>query len=111
MPALAAVAALTCAAAALIANAPLAAQAAAAASTRPTATRVTPVSLATGKAGRPILIGIYSYPAGIEMPTSGVTAVVVSPYAGQVTLLNTTTLKAIATVNVWSYPVAAAITP
>jgi YVTN family beta-propeller protein len=64
-----------------------------------------------GIAGRAILVGTYSYPTAIELPTVGATAVVVSPYAGQVTLLNTTTRKAMATVNVGSYPVAAAITP
>jgi hypothetical protein len=69
------------------------------------------VSIATGKAGRPILVGIYSYPTAIEMPAAGATAVVVSPYARQVTLLNTTAREAVATVNVGSYPVAAAITP
>jgi YVTN family beta-propeller protein len=72
---------------------------------------VTPVSIATGKAGRPILIGIYSYPTAIQLAPAGATAIVVSPYAGQVTLLNTTTEKAIATVNVGNYPVAAAIAP
>ncbi len=72
---------------------------------------VTPVSIATGKAGSPILIGTYSYPTAIELAPTGATAVVVSPYAGQVTLLNTSSRKAIATVNVGSYPMAAAIAP
>ncbi len=72
---------------------------------------VTPVSTVTGKAGRPILIGVYSYPTAIQLAPAGPTAVVVSPYAGQITLLDTATLRAVATVNVGSYPVAAAVTP
>jgi YVTN family beta-propeller protein len=70
---------------------------------------VTPVSIATGRAGRPILIGVYSYPTAIELAPTGTMAVVVSPYAGQITLLDTATLKAVATINVGNYPAAAAI--
>jgi YVTN family beta-propeller protein len=72
---------------------------------------LTPVSVATGRSGRPITIGLYSYPTDIELAPSGPTAVVLSPYAGQVTLVNTASRRAIATVTVGSYPVAAAIAP
>ncbi len=72
---------------------------------------VTPLSVATGKTGRAILIGTYSYPTAIQLAPAGPTAVVISPYAGQITLLDTATRKVVATVNVGSYPVAAAITP
>jgi YVTN family beta-propeller protein len=72
---------------------------------------LTPVSVATGKRGRPIVIGTYSYPTAIELAPSGSTAVVVSPYAGQVTLVNTATRRAIATVTVGNFPVTAAIAP
>ncbi len=61
------------------------------------------------RGGRPILIGIYSYPTAIQLAPTGTTAVVVSPYAGQVTLLDTASRRAVATVNVGNYPVAAAI--
>ncbi len=72
---------------------------------------VTPVSTATGRAGRVIPIGVYSYPTAITLVPSGTTAVVVSPYAGQVTLISTTTMRPIATVTVGDYPVAVAVAP
>ncbi len=72
---------------------------------------VTPVSTATGRAGRVIPIGVYSYPTAITLAPSGTTAVVVSPYAGQVTLISTTTMQPIATITVGNYPVAAAVAP
>ena len=73
---------------------------------------VTPVSTTTGVAGRPIPVGLYNYPTAMVLPppgTSGTTSVVVEPYAGQVSLIDTATGHRIAQVTVGSYPVAAAI--
>lgn len=69
---------------------------------------ITPVAVATGRKGRPISVGPYAYPTQIDMLPSGV-AIVVSPYAGQVTLLNTATNRLVATVTVGSYPDAVAV--
>ena len=70
---------------------------------------MTPVSTTTGRTGRPISVGIYSYPTAIALARSGTTSVVADTYAGQVTLINTRTDHSIAQIQVGSYPVAIAI--
>jgi YVTN family beta-propeller protein len=70
---------------------------------------VTPVTIATGKPGKAILIGAYSYPTSMTLAPSGPVAIVVSGYAGQVTLISTQTMRVIKTITVGDYPVAAAI--
>ncbi len=70
---------------------------------------VTPVSTTTGRAGRPIPVGSYSYPTAIALAPAGSTAVMVDTYAGQVTLLDTGTQHPTAQITVGSYPVAVAI--
>lgn len=69
---------------------------------------VTPVGTATGRAGRPIPVGRYAYPTTIALAPGGTTAVVASPYAGRVTLVNTRT-RHTTPVTTGSYPVAVAI--
>jgi YVTN family beta-propeller protein len=70
---------------------------------------VTPVDLATRRAGPPIPAGVYNYPTAITLAPGGGTAVVVGSYAGKVTLIDTRTRHALAQVKVGAYPVAAAI--
>ena len=72
---------------------------------------VTPVSVASGHAGRPIPVAAYSYPTAIALAPSGPIAVIIGTYGDVVTLLDTSTGKTLATVTVGSYPVAAAIAP
>jgi len=72
---------------------------------------ITPVAVATDRAGRPVSVGLYSYPTAIELAPSGSTAVVVDTYGDQITLVNTRTEHARKSINVGSYPVAAAIAP
>jgi YVTN family beta-propeller protein len=62
---------------------------------------------ASGPAGAPISVGLYSYPTG--MSVTGATAVVLDTYAGQITLINTRTRHVFAPVTVGNYPVAVAI--
>jgi hypothetical protein len=70
---------------------------------------VTPVSTATGRAGRPIPVGTYAYPTTIALAQGGATAVVVGTYAGRVALVNTRTRRTVAQVRTGRYPVAVAI--
>jgi len=72
---------------------------------------ITPVAVASGRAGRPVSVGLYSYPTAIELAPSGTTAVVIDSYGGQVTLVNVRTGRALKSINVGNYPVAAAIAP
>jgi YVTN family beta-propeller protein len=67
---------------------------------------VTPLA-ASGRAGAPISVGLYSYPTAMSI--TGSTAVVLDTFAGQVTLVNTRTRRAFAPVTVGSFPVAVAI--
>jgi hypothetical protein len=50
---------------------------------------VTPLATASGLAGSPISVGLYSYPT--VRAVTGSTAVVLYTYAGQVSLINTRT--------------------
>jgi len=72
---------------------------------------LTPVTLASGQAGKPVSVGLYSYPTAIALAPAGSTAVVVDTYGDQVSLVNTTSRRALKSINVGSYPVAAAIAP
>jgi YVTN family beta-propeller protein len=68
---------------------------------------VTPLPAASGRAGAPVSVGLYSYPAGMTL--TGSTAVVLDTYAGQITLINTDTGHVFAPVTVGNYPVAVAV--
>ncbi|HEX2820723.1 MAG TPA: hypothetical protein VHO07_11225 [Streptosporangiaceae bacterium] len=70
---------------------------------------LTPVAAASGHAGSPISVGLYSYPTVLDV--TGSTAVVVDPYAGQISLVNTRTQHVYAPITVGNYPVAVAISP
>jgi hypothetical protein len=70
---------------------------------------LTPVSTATGVAGRLVRTGIYTYPTVIELTPSSATAVVIGTYAGRATLVSTRTGKVTARITVGLYPVAVAI--
>ncbi|HTX85624.1 MAG TPA: hypothetical protein VME44_25850 [Streptosporangiaceae bacterium] len=80
---------------------------------------LTPVSVAngaieagrTGRTGRPISVGLYSYPTAIELAPTGALAVVIDSYGDQVTLVNTSTHRAVRRINLGSKPVAVAIAP
>jgi len=72
---------------------------------------LTPVDIGTGRAGRPISVGLYSYPTAIELAPAGALAVVIDTYGDQVTLVSTSTDHAVRSINVGSYPVAAVIGP
>jgi len=70
---------------------------------------LTPITLASGHAGKPVSVGLYSYPTAIALAPAGSTAVVVDTYGDQVSLVNTTSRRTLKSINVGSYPVAAAI--
>lgn len=67
------------------------------------------VSTATGARGKPIPVGVHSYPTAITLDHSGATAVVLDTYGGQVSLVSTRSRRQLARITVGSYPVAAAI--
>ncbi len=69
---------------------------------------ITPIAVASGRKARPISVGLYAYPTQIDMLPSAM-AIVVSPYAGQVALVNTATNRLVATVPVGNYPDAVAV--
>ncbi len=69
---------------------------------------VTPIAVATGKKGRAISVGLYAYPTQIDMLAPGL-AIVVSPYGGQISLINTGSNRVVANVPVGSYPDAVAV--
>jgi YVTN family beta-propeller protein len=69
---------------------------------------VTPVSTKTGRAARPLSVGLYSYPAAILV--AGQTAIVLDTYGGQVSLIDTATNRVYAPLNVGAFPTAAAVT-
>ncbi len=69
---------------------------------------VTPVSLRTGKAARPLNVGPYTYPTVITI--TGQTAVVLEPYGYTVVLINLKTRHVFAPITVGAYPTAVAIT-
>ena len=56
-------------------------------------------------------VGLYSYPTAITLAPAGTTAVVVDTYGDQVTLVNTSSRRALKSIDVGGYPVAAAIAP
>ena len=72
---------------------------------------LTPITLASGQASKPVSVGLYSYPTAIALAPAGSTAVVVDTYGGQVSLVNTSSRRALKSINVGSYPVAVAIAP
>ncbi|MGH3398891.1 MAG: YncE family protein [Streptosporangiaceae bacterium] len=67
---------------------------------------VTPIDAATGRRGKPISVGLYSYPTTLTV--AGGTAVVDS-YSGQVSLVSTRTRHAFAPIRVGNFPVAVAV--
>lgn len=72
---------------------------------------VTPVTVGTGRARRPVSVGRYSYPTGIRLDPSLSLAIVLGTYANQVELLSTRTDRVVARVGVGGSPVAVAIAP
>jgi hyaluronoglucosaminidase len=68
---------------------------------------VTPLATASGRAGPPISVGLYSYPTALAV--TGSTAVVLDTHAGQVSLINTRTRQVFAPVTVGNFPEAVAI--
>ena len=72
---------------------------------------LTPLDIRTGRAGRPISVGSYSYPLNVAFVPGRATAVVLDTYSGKVTLVNTRTRRALRPIKVGSYPVAMAIAP
>lgn len=72
---------------------------------------LTPVTIASGQAGRPVSVGLYSYPTAIEVAPAGALAVVVDSYGDQITLVSTSTRRVLTSISVGSYPVAAAVAP
>jgi YVTN family beta-propeller protein len=68
---------------------------------------VTPLAAASGRAGAPISVGLYSYPT--DLAVSGSTAVIVDSYAGQISLIDTGTGHVFAPVTVGGFPVAVAV--
>jgi DNA-binding beta-propeller fold protein YncE len=72
---------------------------------------LTPVATSSGRAGRPISVGSYTYPLGIAFVPGAATALVLDTYSGQVTLVDIHGHQAIARLRVGSYRVAAAIVP
>ena len=70
---------------------------------------MTPVSSRTGRAGRPVSVGRYSYPLAIALTPSGGTAVVLGSYAGTVSPISTRTRQEVARIKTGRYPVAVAI--
>ena len=71
---------------------------------------VTPISVADGTAGKPVSVGLYSYPTSITFAPGGAVAVVLDTYAGTVSLLDTRTGRAARAIRVGAYPDAVAIT-
>jgi YVTN family beta-propeller protein len=69
---------------------------------------VTPVNTRTGRAARPLSVGLYSYPTAITLHDQ--TAIVLDSYAGQVSLIDTRTGRVYAPVNVGLFPAAVAVT-
>jgi YVTN family beta-propeller protein len=70
---------------------------------------VTPISTATGTAGKPIKVGLF--PDAIAITPDGKTAYVASSGPGTVTPIRTATGTAGKAIKVGSYPSAIAITP
>ena len=69
------------------------------------------ITLASGQAGKPVSVGLYSYPTAIALAPAGSTAVVVDTYGDHVSLVNTTSRRALKSINVGSYPIAVAVAP
>ena len=67
------------------------------------------VDTASGHAGSPISVGLYSYPTVLAV--TGSTAVVLDTYGGLVSLINTQTRQVFAALTVGNFPVAVAISP
>ena len=55
---------------------------------------VTPISTRTGRAGKPVSVGVYSCPTSITFAPGSATAVVLNTYAGTVSLVNARTHRA-----------------
>jgi hypothetical protein len=68
---------------------------------------LTPIDSANGHRGRPISVGLYSYPTTLAM--AGATAVVLDTYSGQVSLVSTGSRHVFVPIRVGNFPVAVAI--
>jgi YVTN family beta-propeller protein len=68
---------------------------------------VTPVSTTTGRAGRALSVGAYSYPTTLAF--AGSVAVVLDTYAGQVSVIDTRTEHVYAPITVGDFLGAVAI--
>jgi YVTN family beta-propeller protein len=71
---------------------------------------ITPVDVASGRAGKAISVGTYAYPTQIVAAPDGHTAVVLGTYAGTIRLLDTRAQSASGPIRVGALPVAAALT-
>ncbi len=71
---------------------------------------ITPVDIASGRAGRPISVGRYSYPSALTVAPGGGTVVVLGTYAGTVRLLRTRTGAVTPAIAVGGYPTSVAVT-
>jgi YVTN family beta-propeller protein len=71
---------------------------------------ITPVDIASGRAGHPISVGQYTYPFALTVAPGGETAVVLDTYAGTVRLLRTRTGAVSSAIQVGGYPSAVAVT-
>jgi YVTN family beta-propeller protein len=71
---------------------------------------ITPVDIASGRAGPPISVGRYAYPSALTVAPGGETAVVLDTYAGTVRLLGTRSGAVSPPIQVGGYPSAVAVT-
>ncbi|HEY3773856.1 MAG TPA: alkaline phosphatase family protein [Solirubrobacteraceae bacterium] len=71
---------------------------------------ITPVNIASGRAGRPISVGKDTYPSALTVAPGGRTALVLDTYAGTVRLLRTRTSAVSPAIHVGGYPSAVAVT-
>jgi len=69
---------------------------------------VTPVDVATGKAARPLNVGLHDYPTVITL--TGQTAVILEPYGYSVVLINLKSRRVLRPITVGAFPTAVAIT-
>jgi YVTN family beta-propeller protein len=71
---------------------------------------ITPVEIASGRAGRAIGVGSFTYPSALTVAPGGGTVVVLDTYAGTVRLLRTRTGVVSPAIQVGGYPSAVAVT-
>ena len=72
---------------------------------------LTPVSVATGRPGRSIGVGLYGYPLTVAVSPRSPLALVLDTYSGQVRPVSLATGRALRRIHVGAYPLAAVIAP